>query len=356
MNLRVIVIILLWLSSSRAAFRKCCPESEIVQVESFEDNNLSPRRHFSCVSELLARVNVKRRRESELYAFNNTSVANNLIAYNVLIGETSHWPTCGDNSLLSFAVLSDSTKVSPSASCVDIMNNNYHIFTCDETLEAANDFVDIYKIRKCCDKDFSYDVFTRQCVVNNQTTLDEGFQEFLRDTIVAFETGIPECKPDDVLVEYHSNVHKLKIQESDLIISSSSSLRPDVILQNSYCVESTLNSIVDIPDGADHNHYQLKNSSNWIAKVCRPADICKQMPCVRKCCKEGQRMVFDNETFCESHHTHLDLKFHSFDIRASPERPSALEPTGEFPCTQDSAETRHLENPFQAIFSADFCK
>lgn len=327
--LRMIVIVALWINSSVASFMKCCPESEVVQVDSFEDNNLSPREHFSCVTESLTRIKVKRKRESESYAISNSSFLTQLIAYNVLINEDSHWPSCGDNSFPSYTILNESMKVSQSASCIDVMNNNYYIFTCDERLESASDFKDVYRLRKCCEKDSSYDIFARQCVVNNDTTLREQFHEFLHDKIVTFESGIPECKPDDVLVEYHSFVHRLKIYESSLIITGTNSHGPDVVMQNSYCVESTSNSEVDFPDGADVKNFQLKASSKWIAKVCRAKTICNQMPCIRKCCKEGQRMVYVNETFCEKHDAHLDVKFHFFDIRESPETPKAMEPTGE---------------------------
>lgn len=40
-------------------------------------------------------------------------------------------------------------------------------------------------------------------------------------------------------------------------------------------------------------------------------------------------MVYENETFCENHDSHLDVKFHNFDIRESPRKPDAMEPTGE---------------------------
>lgn len=327
--LQAFVMMLLWLDPSAAVkFSKCCPEGEIVQVDSIEDHNLSPRKHFTCVRESSTRAKVKKKRESDDYESSNSSIPHELIAYNVLIDENSHWPSCGDNSFLSMAALTDSVKASQSASCIDIMNANHYVFSCDERLDAVSDFVDIYKLRKCCGPNFSYNIFTRQCVNNNETTLHEEFQEFLRDRVVTFEPGIPECKADEVLIEYHSHVHKLKLYESSLIITANAH-GPDVLMQNSYCLESTLNSNVNLPDGADQQNFLLKSSSRWIAKVCRNQIICKEMPCVRKCCKEGQRMVYENETLCEDHDRHLDVKFHFFDIRESPERPNAMEPTGE---------------------------
>lgn len=329
-RLRAAVFFFLRLHSSVALFNKCCPEGEVVEVDSFEDNNLSPRNHFSCVSESQTRVKVKKKRESDGYDVTNSTLhTSQLIAYNVLIDENSHWPSCGDNSLLSSALLGEPIKGSKSASCVDVSQNNYHIFSCDERLDSVSDFVDVYKLRKCCEYNFSYDVFVRQCVSNNKTTIDDDFREVFGSKVVTFGSGIPECQSDDVLVEYHSHVHKLKIYESSLIITGTPGYGPDVIPHNSYCIESTMNSDADMPDGDKPEHHRLKTSSKWIAKVCRNRSICKQMPCVRKCCKEGQRMVYENETFCEEHNAHLGVKFHNFDIRASQEQPNAIEPSGE---------------------------
>lgn len=329
-RLRAVAVILLCLHSSVALFNKCCPEGEVVQVDSFEDNNLSPRNHFGCVPESQTRVKKTKKRESDGYdVINSTLHTSLLIAYNVLIDENSHWPSCGDNSLLSSALTGEPLKGSQSASCVDVWQNNYHIFSCDERLDFASDFLDVYKLRKCCENNFSYDVFTRQCVTNNETTIDDDFRDIFGSKVVTFTSGIPECQPDDVLVEYHSHVHKLKIYESSLIITGIPGYGPDVLPHNSYCIESTVNSAADVPDGNSTEHHKMETTSKWIAKVCRNRSICKQMPCVRKCCKEGQRMMYENGSFCEDHDAHLKLQFHHFDIRQAQEKPNAIEPSGE---------------------------
>lgn len=329
MLLRVILMIALLVASSVASFKKCCPDGEDVQVDFVEDNELSPRRHFGCAPENFIWPSVKKKRESEGYDYDNSTFLTQIIGYNVIIDGNSHWPACSDNSHLSHRILHDTIKASQSASCVDAMNSRYYIFTCDEGLESARDFVEVHKLRKCCDKNSSYDVFTRQCVYNNNSSIIEDFQEFLSDKTVVFESGIPECKPDDVLVEYHSLVHNLKIFGSSLVVTTANPLGPDLIMQSSFCIEATINSVINLPDGANPQHFQLKASSKWIAKVCRPEIICDEIPCVRKCCKEGYRMVTDGVSICEEHDAHLDLKFHFFNYESSHAKPDPMEPKGE---------------------------
>lgn len=160
--------------------------------------------------------------------------------------------------------------------------------------------------------------------------MNDDFGSFLGAYGLVFELGLPQCKTDDVLVEYHSLVHKLKVLESSLIIISQTHGQ-DVVPQESFCIESTLNSEVSVPDGADPTQHELKATSKWIAKACRPKTVCDRMPCVRKCCEEGQRMVEENnKKFCEAHDSHLSPTFHSFAMQNSRKRPRPMEPLRKF--------------------------
>jgi hypothetical protein len=328
--LRAVLLISLSISSSVASFKKCCREGEVVRSDVVEDNFLSPQTHYSCVEEFYSNENPKSKRESEGYVMNNSSGLSGIIAHNVLINNETHWPPCVENGQLSLAILSSVTKASQTSSCVDIMNNRYVIFTCEDHLEVASDFVNIYKLKKCCDKNYSYDIFARQCLLNNQSTLSEGFGEFLSDKVVTFEAGLPECRPDDVLVEYHSLLHNLRISKASLLVMPVNHKSPNVLLENSFCIENTFDIDSHPPDASDNHQFHLKRASKWIAKACRPKSVCDEIPCVRKCCRDGLRMVSDtNGSVCESHESHLNLKFHDFNIRESLEEPNAMEPSGE---------------------------
>lgn len=328
-TVRVLILVALFLvGSTVATLKKCCPSGEVVQIDVIENPELSSKNHFKCVKHSPIQSKVKSKRESEKYAMKNSSSVAEMIAYNVLIDEHSHWPSCGENSVLSQSALNDPLKASQSASCVDIFNGFFNVFACEERVETFRDFVGIYKLRKCCDKNSSFDIFSRRCVSNNGSlTMNETFREFLGDKIVVFESGLPECMPDDVLVEYHSLVHNLLIHENSLVIKTMAHHGPDLF--KSFCVDAALNPETLPPNSEDNKNLHLKASSKWMAKVCRPKSICRELPCIRKCCREGFRMAHINETICEPHDRHLNVQFHFFDIRESPEEPNTMEPTGE---------------------------
>lgn len=296
-------------------FHKCCPEGEIVYSELKNTNGLSS--NFKC-QKSSGSVKIKSKRESESYDFENIANTRGMVSYNVLSDVHAHWPSCTTG--LSSTIVNHSLKASVSSSCVDVMNSNYYLFTCDNSSKVSKDFLNIYKNRKCCGNNYLFDITSRQCVFVNETAGGPSeFFDFFGNKSVIFETGIPNCNADDVLVEYTSNLHKLKIYENSLIITATEKHGPDVFIHGSYCIENavTSNSASD-------------SSLEWISKVCRPKDICSEIPCLRKCCKEGLRMVILNgSTFCEPHGKHLKVNLHHFDSGSSPENPEKIEPTGE---------------------------
>ena len=337
--IRFFCILVFCINLTFARINKCCPQDEVLQCEEVEDNNLSPLQHFSCIKKsLIINNDVKfnkciRQHEkapNNVMTSFNSSILREIIGYNILIDEYSHIPSnCGDNNYLSMILLGNrSHKVSESGSCVDVMENQIFILSCEEKTES--DMTDILKLKKCCSMNYSYDIFARKCVVNNDTNIDDSFKHFLGNKVSSvFDIGFPQCRDEDVLVEYHSNVHKLLIHDNALIITATPSNGPEVLLQKTFCIENTFNSDVELTDGSDTTQLHLKTSSKWIAKACRSRNVCKFLPCIRKCCREGERMFFDNVTSCEKHDTDFDPTFHFFDYSSSPEQPQRIEPSGK---------------------------
>jgi hypothetical protein len=332
-----------------ATIKKCCPMNEVVEEDENSNDN------FKCVS-IQSHEEERRRREVddyEDYADNSleniplseehnesTPLSNHthqtihhhpdFIGYNTLVDQNSHWPECGDDRKLSLKLFNEPLlKGSQSASCVDLMNEKYHIFSCDEEDE---DFSEILKLKKCCPIGESYDIFGRGCVKNKVSNIDADFEDLLHDRVVIFQHELLKCKDDEALVEFHSQVHGLKIVESSLILLKGiRDFGPEVIRSNHFCIESTLNSDVDAPEGMSKEHFTNRASSKFIAKVCRNKTICNTIPCLQKCCPHGEKMSYYGEkSICEAHHLDLELKFHSFNNERSEIEPSSLVPTGEY--------------------------
>lgn len=329
-------------ATSGAILKKCCPLDEVVTMDTFNDNLLSPRDPFQCVSL------INRTQEEELEVnFNNLNFS--FIGYNTLVDHNPHWPACSE---LSFKpLINEPLKRSQSTSCVDLMDDKYYVFTCNnnnnfvandenaENVEISDDFTEVLKLKKCCPAGKAYDIFGRRCLDNNDTDVDSAFHDLLHKKVVLFEYGSSgggggggvACGDDEALIEYHSHVHGLKIYGNSLILTKGvRDFGPEVI-KTPFCIEATANSEAPIPDGMNNDHFVNRAASKFIAKVCREKTICNSIPCIQKCCPIGKRMTHDgNSTYCEEHDSDLGMKFHSFNNEQSDMEPPAFEPMGEY--------------------------
>jgi hypothetical protein len=324
MFLQIFIGISLIVHQSQAHFKKCCPIGEIVQINSFFDNDLSSHPIYSCSG--IQSISINNSQEAKS---NENPQHREFIGFNTLADNHAHWPSCGSKGILSKSKLNESMKVNPISSCVDLLDNSYYVFKCNENIEMARDKINIYKLKKCCPLGMSYDVFTRMCVVNDVSELNDNFRDILNEKTVVFDHDKIKCDDIDVLVEYHSSVHDLKIFESLLVISNYEGYGPDVFNRKYYCIDSTLNSVAEPKVGMSSDHFEKKNSSKWIAKVCRHSDVCLDMPCISKCCPLGKRMLLMNaSSICVPHNQEIDVEFRDFSMKENNAEMNPFEPKG----------------------------
>lgn len=317
--------------SSVKSIKKCCPAGEVVQLNYLSlDESASPKTFYECLPNSFVVPNNTRELLSDGLSINYSTRSTEFIAFNVLIKEKANWPKCSGDDLLTHSMIQNFENASQTASCVDIMDGRYALITCEKRLQASNNSTEVFKLRKCCSMNFTYNVNTRRCVLNKNSPINRAYKKILDEQIVVFESGIPECNPDEVLVEYYSLVHNLKILRNALSVTNAANSNDTVlIMPPHFCIEVTANSSEELPVGSNHSISMLKASSKWIAKACRPESICDQIPCVRKCCPDGKRIIVsDNKLYCENHDAYLNLKFHNFDTVTFHEKPDPVEPKG----------------------------
>lgn len=328
----LVLLVSMTFHQSNGHFKKCCPIGEVVQEKSFLDSNSALHSIYDCVK-IPNKINLSATNNNdssiESGISENSQYHAEFIAFNTLSDNHSHWPTCGEKEVLSVFRLNERMKVTIVSSCVDLLDNSYHVFTCDGKSEVTRDRVDVYNIKKCCPSGKSYDIFTRMCVENDNSDLNENFREILHEKFVLFENDKIKCNESDVLVEYHSNVHELKMFENSLVIANHDSYGPEVFGRKYFCIETTLNSETEQRPGMENDHFERKKSSKWIAHVCRKRDVCDKIPCLRKCCHPGERMVIVNETsICEPYLQGIDVKFNSINVQKDSAEITSMEPKG----------------------------
>lgn len=133
-----------------AVIYKCCPDGFKLSEDVFEDGNLASSTQYFCAEDKNGEFQSK--------------ISNQTFDFNVQKSNESKIPICSDPNFLIHEIL-DNMLVLYSESCVDFLDNKFHVFSCGE--QEALESVNIYKMQKCCPVDHSYDIFERKCVINS---------------------------------------------------------------------------------------------------------------------------------------------------------------------------------------------
>lgn len=306
---------LLPLSTTVNGFDKCCPSGEVAQKipRHLKSDKVFEENIFHC-----KKIPMKTQSGTT-----NTSLAgkhdlSQLVSHNFVVDNNSHWPSCYRSEISSYELENSVTTSRDSTDCVDIMDGNYFLFTCSTPSPRVTE--KIYKMRKCCDENFSYNVLYRKCIADEENSTDI-FDEIFQNQNIVFEFGLPDCTKSEALIDYHSSLQKIEFLNGSLRVN-----REEVpVPLESFCVEKTSNATYE---DWELEEFKLKVSSKYIVKVCRSDKICNQIPCVRKCCKEGQRI--NNETKqCENNASHLEMSFITSNISHGGTELIPFEPEGQ---------------------------
>lgn len=265
-------------SSSTNSFRankiaKCCPEGYELKLDgnvTTDDlnDNLGLASRYSCIMTIWP------------FMENETSTAPSLFGYNLRISDSevlfkndvNNIPKCPDVELFQFDL--DGGLIS-SDGCIDYLDGIVQGLKCSDREQ-----VEVHKLFKCCPAGWSYDLQERQCVENvNDLKL---FGNLVGSSVALFEMKTPECRPEDVFVEYFTDKQNVMLQRSGVDVVSLLTGESEFLLPESFCMEGIYNNASEV--------------TQLIVRSCRPRSVCHRMPCVRRCCKNDQMLAKINGT------------------------------------------------------------
>lgn len=208
---------------------------------------------------------------------NETYTAPPLFGYNLRISDSevvleNNIPKCSDVELFQFNM--DGGLIS-SDGCIDYLDGVVQGLKCSDREQ-----VEVHKLFKCCPAGWSYDLQERQCVENaNDLRL---FGNLVGNDVALFETKTPECRQEDVFVEYYTDKQNVMLQRSGVDVVSLLTGESEFLLPESFCMEGVYNNVSEV--------------TQLIVRSCRPRSVCQRMPCVRRCCKNDQMLARINGT------------------------------------------------------------
>jgi G protein-coupled receptor Mth (Methuselah protein) len=146
---------------------------------------------------------------------------------------------------------------------------------------------------KCCPLNQTYDVIEKVCSA-----------AVIEPTVFKFDPATtevlsPHCGDDRVLVEYDSGSYNITLRNTTLWMPSH--FKPDTLVSlpgSAFCVDNVMDVEADGP--------------RWVVKACQPRNVCEVIPCVRKCCQDGETLrSVNNELTCKMNQQGLPLRFHN---------------------------------------------
>jgi hypothetical protein len=146
---------------------------------------------------------------------------------------------------------------------------------------------------KCCPLNQTYDVIEKIC---QKHTNDHNVFKF---DLTTTKVVSPQCDDSQVLVEYDSGTYNITLRNDTLWLPSLS--KPGTMMSlpgSAFCVENIMDEESDQP--------------RWLAKTCQPRNVCEFIPCVRKCCVDGETLLsVNNDLTCTKNQQGLPLRFHN---------------------------------------------
>lgn len=178
-------------------------------------------------------------------------------------------PQCSNVEL---AKLDGSHGKVTSGGCIDLINGELHHLRCPDWTE-----INVQYVYKCCPLKHSYSIIGRECVPDSENF--EKLENVIQKTTTVLQSKTPTCDENEVAVEYHVNKDQLILKRSGLRVRLSSG-DEEYLEPRSFCLDQTTHEA--------NESESVLNDLALIVRGCSPRNVCRRIPCVRKCCKIDQ--------------------------------------------------------------------
>lgn len=204
-------------------------------------------------------------------------------------------PHCAQTSFINISRFSQTSLNLSINSCLLLLDNNLFAVTCNST---NNDILQsIGFMNKCCPRGFTYKSEVNKCF---ESEPNFNMYSTIFDKPMIFMDSF-KCPNNKVIVEYVVSADSIYLKESHLIWRD----KNRVFSKNNFCLEAI--SVIK------KNGYtrMINQTQKFLIRSCEQPQICKSLPCLRKCCGDGEIFYKNNvTTFCKKEEK--NLKFQSF--------------------------------------------
>lgn len=197
-------------------------------------------------------------------------------------------------------------------SCIFIENSRLIVLTCKPVNDVTAPTSRIGFINKCCPHGYIYSSEFNKCLIGEA---DFTLYSHILDRPMIFVDNPFQCANNEVLVEYSVSANSIVFKENNLVWQNESrSLKI-----SEFCIEAI--------DGINRNTslVPVKNNQQnqqYLIRTCQQSKICDSLPCVRRCCSDGEIYFKKNmTTICKRDESDIFESFSSLKINGNFTKP-----------------------------------
>ncbi|XP_070133733.1 uncharacterized protein mthl15 isoform X2 [Drosophila bipectinata] len=205
-------------------------------------------------------------------------------------------PKCTNYKVYNITEQSESLLNLKNNSCIGLLNNKQLLsLSCDFEKNVPPQNVGF--VYKCCPLGSVYVSENNTCLIGETDFLV--YSPIINSPKVFFDNTL-QCSDNHALVEYTVSSKDVKFNKDSLFWKDGSI----VLERNKFCLDA-------IFEREPSSKSTINSTQKYLIRACQSTKICQTLPCIRRCCGEGEIYAKANfTTYCKRDET--DNKFQGF--------------------------------------------
>ncbi|EDW13548.2 uncharacterized protein LOC6578189 isoform X2 [Drosophila mojavensis] len=244
----------------------CCnPQSILYKI--YGPNNLTT---YNCTDTLESLNETDSAYTIDLLGTTETPQGYGLVEINDTFGLTN-FPQCAHIGYSNVSLLTEISFTVFANSCILILDSKSLVsLTCQAKKDDMLQSIGI--INKCCPHGYSFGADIKKCYLRYP---DYNKYSAIFDNPMIFVDNSFKCPKNKVLVEYVLTAEAIVIQNERILLKE----HKKSFQRSEFCIEVLTKN---------ENSQFDKNIQQFIVRTCQQLKICDSVPCVRKCCVDGE--------------------------------------------------------------------
>jgi len=216
---------------------------------------------------------------------------------------------CKNFTSLNLSEISESTLYLRNNSCIGLLNKRLIVLSCEFEKNVPSQSVGF--VNKCCPQGFIYVSENNTCILGANDFFV--YSSIISSPIIFFDNAL-NCSDNKALVEYTVSSEKVRFNNNSLVWRDGSNSLP----VSKFCIEAIYDTYA--------SERRKVTDQKYLVRACQEPKICQKLPCIRRCCAEGEMYAKGNtSTYCKNDGTQMKFEgFQNLNINANFSKPLGM--------------------------------